>query len=118
MPIHLVTFPTAPHTEVTAQGDIVYSEVVREGVRKLEAYVEEMDLHLRPLRSTKSRRMCLSCGTSSSHSLRSAKSRRIVSKLFMTVWSDLSARARRRKLVALLLALAVHPPNSCARRSF
>ncbi|KAF8312438.1 fatty acid synthase, partial [Clavulina sp. PMI_390] len=37
-----VTFPTAPHTEVTEGGDIVYSEVVREGVRKLEAYVEEM----------------------------------------------------------------------------
>ncbi|KAI0950742.1 hypothetical protein AcW1_007973 [Taiwanofungus camphoratus] len=37
-----VTFPTAPHTEVTAKGDIVYSEVVRENVRKLEAYVEEM----------------------------------------------------------------------------
>ncbi|KZS94178.1 fatty acid synthase [Sistotremastrum niveocremeum HHB9708] len=37
-----VTFPTAPHTEVTAGGEIVYSEVVREGVRKLEAYVEEM----------------------------------------------------------------------------
>jgi len=36
MPIHIVTFPTAPHTEVTAQGDIV------EGVRKLEVYVEEM----------------------------------------------------------------------------
>ncbi|KAJ7019830.1 fatty acid synthase [Mycena alexandri] len=33
-----VTFPTAPHTEVTAKGDIVYSEVVRENVRKLEAY--------------------------------------------------------------------------------
>ena len=27
---------------MTAQGDVVYSEVVREGVRKLEAYVEEM----------------------------------------------------------------------------
>ncbi|KAG6813968.1 hypothetical protein H0H92_005223, partial [Tricholoma furcatifolium] len=37
-----VTFPVAPHTEVTAKGDIVYSEVVRENVRKLEAYVEEM----------------------------------------------------------------------------
>ncbi|KIJ51487.1 hypothetical protein M422DRAFT_203704 [Sphaerobolus stellatus SS14] len=37
-----VTFPTAPKTEVTAKGDIVYSEVNREGVRKLEAYVEEM----------------------------------------------------------------------------
>ncbi|KAJ7745730.1 fatty acid synthase [Mycena metata] len=37
-----VTFPTAPRTEVTAKGDIVYSEVVRENVRKLEAYVEEM----------------------------------------------------------------------------
>uniref|UniRef100_A0A0W0EUQ4 Putative fatty acid synthase n=1 Tax=Moniliophthora roreri TaxID=221103 RepID=A0A0W0EUQ4_MONRR len=37
-----VTFPTAPHTEVTAKGDIVYTEVMRENVRKLEAYVEEM----------------------------------------------------------------------------
>ncbi|KAF7965824.1 hypothetical protein HWV62_41719, partial [Athelia sp. TMB] len=37
-----VTFPTAPKTEVTSKGDIIYSEVVREGVRKLEAYVEEM----------------------------------------------------------------------------
>jgi fatty acid synthase subunit beta len=37
-----VTFPTAPKTEVTAKGDIVYSEVVRENVCKLEAYVEEM----------------------------------------------------------------------------
>ena len=37
-----MTFPTAPHTEVTDKGDIVYREVVRENVRKLEAYVEEM----------------------------------------------------------------------------
>jgi fatty acid synthase subunit alpha len=37
-----VTFPTAPHTKVTAKGDIVYAEVVRENLRKLEAYVEEM----------------------------------------------------------------------------
>lgn len=37
-----VTFPTAPKTEVTAKGDIIYSEVVRENFRKLEAYVEEM----------------------------------------------------------------------------
>ncbi|KIO16925.1 hypothetical protein M407DRAFT_12583 [Tulasnella calospora MUT 4182] len=37
-----VTFPTAPYTEVTAQGDIVSTEVVRKDVRKLEAYVEEM----------------------------------------------------------------------------
>ncbi|CUA68512.1 fatty acid synthase subunit beta, fungi type [Rhizoctonia solani] len=37
-----VTFPTAPKTEVNEKGDIIYSEVVREGVRKLEAYVEEM----------------------------------------------------------------------------
>ncbi|KAI0635636.1 fatty acid synthase [Trametes polyzona] len=37
-----VTFPTAPYTEVTDKGDIVYREVVRENVRKLEAYVEEM----------------------------------------------------------------------------
>lgn len=40
--IFTVTFPTAPHTEVTPRGEIVYSEVVRENVRKLEAYVEEM----------------------------------------------------------------------------
>ena len=40
--LRVVTFPTAPHTEVTEKGDIVYSEVVRENVRKLEAYVEEM----------------------------------------------------------------------------
>ena len=38
----IVTFPTAPHTEVNEKGDIVYAEVVRENVRKLEAYVEEM----------------------------------------------------------------------------
>ncbi|KAA1467738.1 fatty acid synthase [Dentipellis sp. KUC8613] len=37
-----VTFPTAPHTEVNEKGEIIYSEVVRENVRKLEAYVEEM----------------------------------------------------------------------------
>ncbi|KJA22996.1 hypothetical protein HYPSUDRAFT_201793 [Hypholoma sublateritium FD-334 SS-4] len=37
-----VTFPTAPHTEVTEKGEIKYSEIVRENVRKLEAYVEEM----------------------------------------------------------------------------
>ncbi|KAI0311286.1 acyl transferase domain-containing protein, partial [Amylostereum chailletii] len=37
-----VTFPTAPKTEVNATGEIIYSEVVRENVRKLEAYVEEM----------------------------------------------------------------------------
>lgn len=37
-----MTFPTAPKTEVTPKGDIVYSEVMRENVRKLEAYVEEM----------------------------------------------------------------------------
>ena len=38
----LVTFPTAPHTEITERGEIVYSEVNRENVRKLEAYVVEM----------------------------------------------------------------------------
>ncbi|EJU05022.1 fatty acid synthase [Dacryopinax primogenitus] len=37
-----VTFPTAPHTDVTAKGDIVYSEINRPNVRKLEAYVQEM----------------------------------------------------------------------------
>jgi hypothetical protein len=38
----IVIFPAAPHTEVTGKGDIEYSEVVRENVRKLEAYVKEM----------------------------------------------------------------------------
>ena len=37
-----VTFPTAPHTEVTGKGEIKYSEVVRENVCNLEAYVKEM----------------------------------------------------------------------------
>jgi fatty acid synthase subunit alpha, fungi type len=37
-----VTFPTAPSTEITAAGEIKYSEVNRPGVRKLEAYVKEM----------------------------------------------------------------------------
>ncbi|KAF8816257.1 hypothetical protein BYT27DRAFT_7208450 [Phlegmacium glaucopus] len=37
-----VTFPTAPHTEVTEKHKIKYSEVVRKNVRKLEACVEEM----------------------------------------------------------------------------
>ncbi|EPQ27448.1 uncharacterized protein PFL1_04986 [Pseudozyma flocculosa PF-1] len=34
--------PTAPHTEIDARGNVVYSEVKRVGVRKLEAYVKEM----------------------------------------------------------------------------
>ena len=43
-----VTFPTAPHTEVTEKGnsEIKYSKVLRENVRKLEAYVKERgDVH-------------------------------------------------------------------------
>ncbi|CAE6428053.1 unnamed protein product [Rhizoctonia solani] len=39
---HDATFPTAPKTEVNEKGDIIYSEVVREGVPKLEVYVEEI----------------------------------------------------------------------------
>lgn len=37
-----VTFPTAPKTTVTAKGDIVYEEVNRTGVSRLERYVAEM----------------------------------------------------------------------------
>ncbi|KAG8752051.1 3-oxoacyl-[acyl-carrier-protein] synthase [Serendipita sp. 396] len=37
-----VNFPTAPSTEVTPQGDIVYREVPREDCRKMEAYVQKM----------------------------------------------------------------------------
>ncbi|WWC90821.1 uncharacterized protein L201_005758 [Kwoniella dendrophila CBS 6074] len=35
-----VALPTAPHTEVSAKGDIVYSEISRQNVRKLESYVK------------------------------------------------------------------------------
>ncbi|PWN49501.1 hypothetical protein IE53DRAFT_363101 [Violaceomyces palustris] len=34
--------PTAPHTEIDNRGNVVYTEVKRAGVRKLEAYVKEM----------------------------------------------------------------------------
>ncbi|KAH9953143.1 hypothetical protein BC827DRAFT_1380038 [Russula dissimulans] len=37
-----VTFPTAPHTEISEKVEIVYSEVNRENVHKLKAYIEEM----------------------------------------------------------------------------
>ncbi|KAL7423471.1 fatty acid synthase alpha subunit Lsd1 [Cryptotrichosporon argae] len=37
-----VALPTAPHTEISARGDIQYSEVPRQNVRKLESYVKEM----------------------------------------------------------------------------
>ncbi|WVO17734.1 hypothetical protein L204_105432 [Cryptococcus depauperatus] len=37
-----VALPTAPHTEVSAKGDIVYTEISRQNVRKLESYVKEM----------------------------------------------------------------------------
>ncbi|TDL13244.1 hypothetical protein BD410DRAFT_847158 [Rickenella mellea] len=37
-----VTLPTALHMEVTPKGEILYTGVVRENIRKLEAYVEEM----------------------------------------------------------------------------
>ena len=39
---YAVTFPTAPNVEISKNGDIILTEVVREGVRKLEAYAEEM----------------------------------------------------------------------------
>ena len=39
---HLVTFPTAPSTTITAKGDIVYQEISRKGVSRLEKYVAEM----------------------------------------------------------------------------
>lgn len=32
--------PTAPQTEITGKGDIVYTEVSRQNVRKLESYVK------------------------------------------------------------------------------
>ena len=39
---HTVTFPTAPSVEINDKGDIITTEIFREGVRKLEAYVEEI----------------------------------------------------------------------------
>jgi hypothetical protein len=113
MPIHIVTFPTALHTEVTTQSDIVYSEVVREGVRKFQAHVEE-----------------IATGGPPPTAVNIDKLQEDVIKLWNTVkpqpeisqeqknrikvvWSDLSAKARRRKLIALCVALAVPPPNSC-----
>ena len=41
-PMNAAPHGQPPHLHGTAQDDIVYSEVVREGVCKLEAYVEEM----------------------------------------------------------------------------
>ncbi|KAI5885432.1 uncharacterized protein SCHCODRAFT_01176814 [Schizophyllum commune H4-8] len=35
-----LTFPTAPHTEITAKGDIVYTEVVQDDVAKLWTLVK------------------------------------------------------------------------------
>ncbi|KAK4046934.1 fatty acid synthase alpha subunit Lsd1 [Microbotryomycetes sp. JL201] len=37
-----VTFPTAPKTSISAKGDLVYEEVNRAGVSRLEKYVAEM----------------------------------------------------------------------------
>lgn len=37
-----VNFPTAPFTEVTQKGDVVYREVQREDCRKMESYVQQM----------------------------------------------------------------------------
>ncbi|KAI0243885.1 fatty acid synthase alpha subunit Lsd1, partial [Massospora cicadina] len=37
-----VNFPTAPSTNITENGEVVYKEVLRENVRKLAHYVEEM----------------------------------------------------------------------------
>ncbi|KAI9637319.1 fatty acid synthase alpha subunit [Dioszegia hungarica] len=37
-----VALPTAPHTEISAKGDIIYTEIIRHNVRKLENYVKEM----------------------------------------------------------------------------
>jgi fatty acid synthase subunit alpha len=35
-----VALPTAPHTEISHKGDIIYTEVARLSVRKLESYVK------------------------------------------------------------------------------
>eukprot|EP01117_Protostelium_nocturnum_P000846 TRINITY_DN1109_c0_g1_i4.p1 TRINITY_DN1109_c0_g1~~TRINITY_DN1109_c0_g1_i4.p1 ORF type:complete len:3931 (+),score=1672.78 TRINITY_DN1109_c0_g1_i4:607-12399(+) len=37
-----VMYPTGPQTQISSQGDILYSEIARSNVRKLEAYVKEM----------------------------------------------------------------------------
>lgn len=35
-----VALPTAPNTEISAKGDILYTEKLRGNVRKLESYVK------------------------------------------------------------------------------
>ncbi len=35
-----VALPTAPNTEITVKGDIIYTEISRQNVRKLESYVK------------------------------------------------------------------------------
>ncbi|KAJ9080881.1 fatty acid synthase alpha subunit Lsd1 [Entomophthora muscae] len=37
-----VNYPTAPSTQITENGDVIYKEVLRANVRKLAHYVEEM----------------------------------------------------------------------------
>ena len=39
---YTVTFPAAPNVEISKNGDIIVTEVVHEGFRKLKAYVKEM----------------------------------------------------------------------------
>ncbi|KAJ9060861.1 fatty acid synthase alpha subunit Lsd1 [Entomophthora muscae] len=38
-----VNFPTAPSTQITEKGDVIYKEVLRPNVRKLGDYVAEME---------------------------------------------------------------------------
>ena len=38
----VVTFPTAPHTEVASKGELEYSKVICKNVCELEAHTEEM----------------------------------------------------------------------------
>lgn len=37
-----VAFPTAPNTKIGSNGEVLYKEVPRPGIRKLETYVQEM----------------------------------------------------------------------------
>lgn len=110
-----MTFPTAPHTEVTVQGDILYTEVVRENVRKLESYVEipspGASTFRKSLLETSS-----NSGMLSSPSPRSVKSRRTASRPSTTASFAPFERAPRQPRLALLLPVA-HPPSSSARRS-
>jgi len=122
-----VTFRTAPHTEVTKKGEIVYSEVVRENVRKLEAYIKEIassdgaagpiSINIQKVQDD------ILTGLLSSLSLRLARTRRIVSRPCMRMslhkGPDPCARGQPRncRSSSLFFSILLSPARSELRSS-